>query len=335
MVAEYQTRLTSSEIAALWSNCQNNSMAVCVFKYFSENVVDTEIKSIIKYALNISEENLSQSKHILNENKHPLPVGFSDEDVSPTAPRLYSDAYYLYYIKNMAKVGISVYGVALATTSHSNVRKLLSQSIQSSTELYNKTASLLLSKGLFVEPPYVATSDDVDFIDKKNYKGGLLNRNPRPVNVIEITHVYANIETNIVGQVLLVGLAQVSKSKKVREYCFRGKDIAKKHVKIFSSILTDDEIPAPIPSDLEVSDSTLTPFSDKLIMFHSSLLITSSISNYATASAASLRTDINTTYLRLTTEVANYANDGVNLMIDNAWIEEPPQATNREQLSNL
>ncbi|WP_332699062.1 DUF3231 family protein [Halalkalibacter lacteus] len=335
MAAEHQTRLTSSEIAALWSSCQNNSMSICIFKYFLENVDDADIKSIIKYALNISENNLSQSRSILKNSKQSIPVGFSDEDVSPTAPRLYSDAYYLYYLKNMAKVGLSVYGVVLATSAKSSVRDFLSQAIQSSIDLYNKTASLLLSKGLFVSPPYVSTPDAVDFIDKKNYKGGLLSMNLRPVNVVEITHIYANMETNIVGQTFLVGLAKVAKSQNVREYCSRGKEIAKKHVKLFSTILTDDDIPAPMPSDLEVSESTVTPFSDKLIMFHSSLLISSSISNYATASAASLRTDINTTYIRLATEIAKYANDGVNIMIDNNWLEEPPQSVNREKLSKL
>jgi hypothetical protein len=70
----------------------------------------------------------------------------------------------------MAKVGLSVYGVALATTAKSSVRELLSQAIQSSTDLYNKTTDLLLAKGLFVRPPYVSTSNDIDFIDKKIIK---------------------------------------------------------------------------------------------------------------------------------------------------------------------
>jgi hypothetical protein len=326
----HHTRLTSSEIAAIWSSFQDNSMAVCIFKYFIENVDDPEIESMIDYALNISEKHLIQSEEILQENNHPIPVGFSNKDVSPSAPRLYSDTYYLYYLKNMAKVGLSVYGVALATSAKPSVREFLSQAIQSSTDLYNKTADLLLSKGLFVRPPYVSTPAEVDFIDQKNYKGGLLNINRRPVNVIEITHVYANIETNLTGQILLMGLAQVAKSKNVREYCLKGIDIAQKHIKEFSSILTKDDIQVPMPSDLEVSNSTLAPFSEKLIMFQSSLLIQSSTSNYATAAAASLRTDINTTYVRLAAEVATYASNGVNIMIENSWLEEPPQTIKRE-----
>ncbi|WP_227938415.1 DUF3231 family protein [Alkalihalobacillus deserti] len=334
MKEKHQTRLTSSEIAALWSSFQNNSMSVCVFKYFIEHVEDEEIKSVIKYALHISEESLSLSEKILKDDNQPIPIGFKDEDVNPNAPRLYSDTYYLYYIKNMAKVGMSVYGVALATSAKPSVRNLLSKAIQSSTNLYNKTSDVLLSKGLFVRPPYVSTTNEIDFIEQKSYKGGLLNINRRPVNVIEITHVYANIETNLVGQVLLTGLTQVAKSKEVRKYCNKGKDIATKHVKLFSTILTDDDVPVPMPSDLNVFNSTIAPFSDKLVMFQTALLIQSSTSNYATAAAASLRTDIVTTYVRLTTEVTGFANDGVNIMIDNSWLEEPPQVINKKNFSN-
>jgi hypothetical protein len=324
---QHNQRLTSSEIASVWGSYQNNSFSICMMKYFLANVDDPEVRTVLEFALDISEKDLEKSKEILKKGHQPIPVGFTDEDVSASAPRLYSDTFYLYYLKNMAKVGLSVYGVALSTSAQSAVRNFLSQAIQTSTDLYNKTADILLSKGTFIRPPYVSTSDHIDFIDKKNYLGGFLNINNRPINVMEITHVQANIETNTIGKVLLKGFSQVAKDKKVRDYCHRGSEIAKKHIKVFQSMLTDDDVPTPTAWDLEVADSTVTPFSDKLMMFHTSLVIASSISNYATASAASLRTDIPTSYIRLTTESAKFAKDGVDIMIKNEWLEQPPQIT--------
>ncbi|MDC3424587.1 DUF3231 family protein [Aquibacillus sp. 3ASR75-11] len=335
MRQEKNLRLTSSEISVVWSSYQNNSFSICILKYFLANVDDPEIKSVLQLALNISVQNFNFSKEILQNDNQPLPIGFTDEDVSPNAPRLFSDSFYLYYLKNMSKVGLSVYGVALATAAHADVRQFLSQAIQTSTELYNKTAEALLSKGLFVRPPYVTTPDHVDFVDKKSYLGGMLNlnNNNRPLNVIEITHIEANVEANSIGKALMAGLAQVAKSKKVRNYCTEGKEIAVKHVQVFTTMLTDDDLPSPMPWDLEVTDSTVSPFSDKLIMFHTTLLIASSISNYATASAASLRTDIATSYVRLTTEVAQFAKNGADIMIKNAWLEQPPQIPNHKGLA--
>lgn len=333
MQEDLNSRLTSSEIAVTWSSCQNNSFSKCIMQYFLANVVDQDVKSVLEFALQISQKNLDICKDILKQDNQPIPVGFTDEDVSPTAPRLYSDAFYLYYLKNMAKIGLSIYGVALAIAAQSSVRDYLSQAIQTSTELYNKTANVLISKGLFIKPPYVSTSDEIDFIDKKKYLGGVFNLNNRPLNVVEITHIAANIETNTVGESLLAGLSQVAKSKKVREYCLRGAEIAKKHIQVFADILTNDYLPAPMPWDLEVSESTIAPFSDKLIMFHTSLLIASSISNYATASAASLRNDISAAYVRLTAENAQYAKDGINLMIKHEWMEQPPQVPGHKGLA--
>ncbi|KGR78781.1 DUF3231 family protein [Ureibacillus sinduriensis] len=333
MQGDLNSRLTASEISVIWSSCVNNSFSICVLQYFLANVDDEDIKSVLECALDVSQKNLEMSEEILKKDDRRIPVGFTNEDVSPTAPRLYSDAFYLYYLKNMAKISLSVYGVALATAAQPGVRDFLSQAIQTSTQLYNNTANILLSKGLFVKPPYVSTSNEIDFIDKKSYLGGVLNLNNRPLNVIEITHIEANIEANTVGEILLAGLSQVAKSKKVREYCYRGSEIAKKHIQVFASLLTGDNLPAPMPWDLEVTDSTISPFSDKFIMFHTSMLIQSSISNYATASAASLRNDISTSYVRLTAESAQYAKDGINLMIKNEWMEQPPQIPNHKGLA--
>jgi hypothetical protein len=119
--------------------------------------------------------------------------------VNLTAPRLYSDAVNLYYLKQMSKIALATYGVGLTASAHSDVRDFLSKALSTSTELYNKTANVLLSKGLFIRAPYVTTPSTNTFVTKQSYLGGLLNLNRRPLNVIEITHLKANLETNVVG----------------------------------------------------------------------------------------------------------------------------------------
>ena len=334
-MTEHRTRLTASEITALWGAYQNNTMAVCIFKYFKNHVDDMEVRSIVEYALDLSQENIHQIVDILQKEKQIIPVGFTDADVNVNAPRLYSDTIYLYYLKQMSKVALSTYGVALVTSAHAEVRHFLSKGISTSTELYNKTATILLNKGLFVRTPYISTPHKQDFVTKHSYLGGLLSMNTRPLNVIEITHLKANSESNILGQALLTGFSQVADLKKVRQYMMRGKHIATKHIKLFTSLLMEDDLPAPMEWDLVVTDSTISPFSDKLMMFFSTALIASGLSNYATASAASLRMDIATTYSRIMAEIAQYALDGTKLMIDNSWLEEPPQNIDRARLAKV
>lgn len=335
MKIEHQARLTSSEVATLWSSYLNNSMSICVLQYLSKDIEDTEIKSVLEYALTLSKTNVQITSEILLKEHHPIPVGFTEDDVNLSASRLYSDAVSLYYVKQMSKIALSVYSVALTNAAHFGVRDFLSQAISSSIDLYNKSADILLSKGLFVRTPYVPTPAGPSFVTEQSYLGGFLNIHRRPLNVIEITHVKANIETNIVGQTILSGFIQVAKSKKVRQYFLRGKEISKKHVELFASILLQDDLPAPMEWDLEVTDSTTAPFSDKLMMYHSTALIASGISNYATASAASLRMDVAAVYVRLMAEIAQYAKDGAVILIDNGWLEEPPQNVDRKALAKV
>lgn len=64
-----------------------------------------------------------------------------------------------------------------------------------------------------------------------------------------------------------------------------------------------------------------------------SVLIASGIGQYGVSMAASPRRDLGTHYSRLTTEIAAYAEDGANIVIENGWMEQPPMAADRKELA--
>ena len=57
-----------------------------------------------------------------------------------------------------------------------------------------------------------------------------------------------------------------------------------------------------------------------------------SIGYYGTAVSQSPRGDITSMYNRLSLEVQLYSEDGANLMIKNSWMEQPPMASDRDEL---
>ncbi len=67
-------------------------------------------------------------------------------------------------------------------------------------------------------------------------------------------------------------------------------------------------------------------------MYHASVMIGIGIGNYGMAMAASPRRDLGIKYASLIPEVSLYAEDGANIMIKHGWIEEPPQADDRDHL---
>jgi hypothetical protein len=46
------------------------------------------------------------------------------------------------------------------------------------------------------------------------------------------------------------------------------------------------------------------------------------------------RHDLGSIYVRLSAEVSQFVEDGANIMIENGWLEQPPQASDRDQLVN-
>jgi len=131
---------------------------------------------------------------------------------------------------------------------------------------------------------------------------------------------------------LILGFGQVAKAKKIKDYFSRGKQIIDKQVGVLGSLLEDEDLPKPINYDYLVTDSRESPYSDKLMMFHSTIFLAHSISGYGLALANCARTDIVASLTRLMAEFGDYVKDGLDLMIENGWLERVPEAANRKEL---
>ncbi|MCX7749571.1 MAG: DUF3231 family protein [Clostridia bacterium] len=327
-------RLTASETAHLWTTYMSDSCAVCISSYFIKIVQDPDIRQIVTYALDLSRKHISAITDLFNTVNHPIPLGFTDEDVNLNTKRLYSDSFMLIYYRFMGTFGLNSYGTALGMSVRSDVREFFARCIHSSTDLLNKVDDVLIKKGLFVRPPYIPVPDSAEFVKKQSFLHGFFG-DKRPVTSMEIAYLYFNAQTNSLGKSLIMGFSQVAKSKEIREYMLRGKEIAKKHVEVFNSILTQDDIPSPISWDADVMDSTETPFSDKLMMFHITVIIGFGLAMYGLSLSTSMRSDLVLTYTRLMAEIAKYVEDGANIMINHGWLEKMPVAPNRKELAHV
>lgn len=330
-------RLTSMEQGVLWTTYINDTMARCVLTHFLNTVEDAEIKPVVEYALSVTELHIHKLTTLFHAEKFAVPKGFSDNDVHVNAKRLFSDAFYLNYIKNMSKVGLAAYAMSFTQTERADIRAFFSKALDEIRKLDQMATQVLQSKGLYVRSPYISVPENVDFVENQNYlSGGFFGfGEKRPLTAIEIAHLFMNIQTNALGKVLIMGFSQVAQSEEIRKYFIRGKEISIKHIRKFSDFLLQDDIPAPITWDSDVMNSTEPPFSDKLILFHICTLISVGTGNYGLATAASLRRDVVLNYVNLAAEVALYAEDGANLLIKNGWLEEPPQAPDRNKLAKV
>ena len=80
------------------------------------------------------------------------------------------------------------------------------------------------------------------------------------MNAIEISYLFMNIQTNLMGSELALSFAQGTSRENVRKWMLRGRDISQKHIVLFTQILNDNDIQSPTPSDVFITDSMTPPF---------------------------------------------------------------------------
>lgn len=112
---EHKIELTSAEVANIWQSYMSDTSAMCTISTFLSHVEDNEIRSVLDYAIQLSQAHVQKLKSFFTEEQIPIPQGFSlESDVNKNAPRLYTDDFYLFYIQNLGKIGLEAYTINLS-----------------------------------------------------------------------------------------------------------------------------------------------------------------------------------------------------------------------------
>ncbi|MFC7063352.1 DUF3231 family protein [Halobacillus seohaensis] len=328
----HTTKLTAPEISNIWSQYQNDSMGICVYKYMLENVEDESIRDILKFSLRLAEGHISKITNYFKNENFPVPHGFTEHDVNLTAPRLFSDTICLTYTYVMSVNGLAGYAAALTTNVRRDIRDYFVECQNETMELFNKSLDLLLEKGIVSRPPAINPANSVKFIEKQTFIKGLLG-GERPLSCIEINHLFWDLKKIELSKSFTVAFAQVAKSSQAQKHLWRGAEIYAKHTEILQSVLAMEQLPFPKSDTSEITNSTTAPFSDRLMMYHKALFGSTTIGFYGVAVGTCQRADLIVHYTRMAAEMSKYLEDGMNIVIENKWMEEPPLTDNRKKLA--
>jgi len=323
--------LTAAEIGHLFTTYLSNTMSRCVLTYFVQTSNDADTKAIAETSLQITNDIIDKIKDIYKSVNHPIPQGFTDNDINLKADKLFSDSFVLNYLRFNQQFSLINYSNALAESARDDVRAFFSHSLDVARELYNKVQDVLLSKGLFIRPPTIPIPDQIGYVHKQSYMSGFLGEK-RPINAVEIAHIYSTIETNLIGDITSLAFAQVVKDERIKKQCFRGSIISRNHIEAFSKLLEKDYLNAPVSWNISISKSTESPFSDKLITFHMSTLSAFGLGRYGLSASQCTRKDIPLLFLRAGAETTQYAKDWLDIMLDNGWLERIPEAADRKEI---
>ncbi|KPU42441.1 hypothetical protein OXPF_42260 [Oxobacter pfennigii] len=326
--------LIVSEISGLYNTYMNDSAAICMLKYFLKYTDDEETRTILYDALSLSERHLEDIKLFLEQDGLAIPDGFGEDDVNESAPRLFTEPFYLFYLGTLAGFGMDGYSLITRYTARPDVMDFFIKCLHEASELLKKVTMFRLSKGLYLKAPRVEVSNKITYIEKDSFLSGIFGK-PRPLLAREATNVFAGSLFDLIWRGISTGFGQVAKSKEVRDFMFKGRDITSAHFEEFSRILNDEDIPVPSISDSFITSSTVPPFSDKLMMFQALSICAMAVGVDGAAIASSMRLDLLTTHSKFGAEIIKYSALGTDIMIKNGWLEQPPQIIRHDQLSTV
>lgn len=324
--------LTAAEVSALWLQYMGDSMAICVYKYFHEIVENKEIKQIIERSLHLAESHTVKIRKFLNNANFQVPLGFTEKDVNLKAPRLFSDQYLLFYSYIMTIHGLTAYSLAITNTERKDIQDYFFECTATAKELFQEIMALSKTHPNFSSVPSIPSSSGREFIESTGIVSNLIG-DKRPLNSSELSTIFFNSKKT--GFVLSLSLAfsQVAKLEEVRNFMQKNVKLAEKDVQSFDSILQQEHLPIPERWDAEITDATVSPFSDKLLMFHAAFLVNAALSYYGAALGSSFRSDIILNYYSVFNHAMEAGMMCYKIMVKHGWMEKQPEAIDRQSLS--
>ena len=294
--------LTSSEMGLLWRTYLCESMARCFLSYFVEKCVDPDIRFVLQRALEISNQHINAITTFFKSEKFPIPHGFTEEDFDLTAKKLFSDGFMLTYTRFEAKYSMVHFSLAFASSVRPDICGFFEECLKDTTKLFKQANHVLLSKGLLERTPYIPIPIKVEFVhDVKHYFKGFIGEK-RPINALEIEQCFVTTQSKLIERTIILGLGQVVKTRIIKEYLLRGKQIADKQIEVLGSLLLEEDLAIPTTSNNHVAESTESPFSDKLILFNIVAFSSLSMTGLGIALANCARKDILVCMSRLNVE---------------------------------
>ncbi|MBN8210417.1 DUF3231 family protein [Bacillus sp. NTK071] len=326
-------KMSSTEIGALWMTYQKKTVILRMLEYFIEKSDDKKAKHLMEGLWKKLNPKVKQIEVMFQNEGAAVPIGFTSDDVFKNASKLYDHGFDIMFMRVLKEISMAMYTLHLSMAYREDIVKLYMDLTHLTQTYYNEFTQYLLTLGILPRPTYISAPESVEFItDKKYMKRSSLFGSKRAISTIEFAYLYHSIETNITGMQMITGFAQTAHDEKVRKYFRKGKELSKEIIIETGKILQQEDIQIPATPGGNVTTSQEAPFTDKLMMYCTYLLSNFGIGGQSFGAAFGLRNDLILKSGVFAKDVYEYAREGVELMIANNWMEEPPQMDHHDDL---
>lgn len=320
--------ITSSELGTLWLTYQEKTMILRMLEYFIEKADDEKARDIMTSLHSDLELFIGKIIAIYEQEGAVIPAGYTAQDVHKDVPKLYDNGFDIMFVRLLKQISMGLHALNLSMTFREDINILFEDLTALTQKYYRICSQYLLEKGLLVRTPFVSMPKTVEFVKNKDYlSANTLNplAQKRTLNTVEVAHLHKGIESNLTGLQMILGFEQCASDNEVKKFFHEGAELAKGIIKEISELMIQDGLPVPQSPGGNATRSTVAPFSDKLMMYCTSLFCSFSLGSNSLGTAFSLRNDLPAKMSIFTKDVFEYAHKGAKIMIKNGWTEEPPQ----------
>lgn len=329
---ENKLRLTSSEIGTLWGEFVNGTMTEVVNRYMASIVEDEAIKAIFEVALRTFGKQKQQLAAFMENEGFPVPIGFTESDLFEGKPRLFTDIFCLNYLHIMTLHGLLGHSTSLAVSVRKDLRDFYDSCNNDAKKMYHQTIELLLEKGNFQRDPLFYPAKSPEYVSSQDFSDGFFGKG-RKLAATEIISISFNLKKSIMAKTLAIAFSQVAQTKEVRKFLTDSEKTSDQQIKVFSKIMQADNLPVPKSWETEVTTSTDSPFSDKLMLYHMGFLFQAAQNYHGAGLASAMRTDLVAAYEGTILKNIMVTKKWFDLMVQNKWLEQPPLAPNRTEIA--
>lgn len=327
--------ITSAELGTLWLTYQEKTMILRILEYFIEKADDEKAKEIMTNLYGELDLYVGKITETLQNEGAAIPVGYTAQDVNKEVPKLYDNGFDIMFVRLLKEISMALHSLNITMAYREDIVLLFKELTAITQKYYNLCTQYLLEKGMLARPPYVTMPTSNEFVKDTNYLGGL-TINPfsekRTLNTVEVAHLHHAIESNTTGMQMIIGFAQCANEGEVKKYFNEGAELAKGIVKELTETLLQSDIQSPEVSGGNPTRSTVAPFSDKIMMYCTSLFSGFSLGGNSLGTAFSLRNDLPAKMTLFSKDIFEFAHKGGKIMIKNGWMEEPPQMEERKKI---
>ncbi|WP_251033156.1 DUF3231 family protein, partial [Bacillus sp. ISL-7] len=201
----------------MWGEYVNGTAVDIVNRYMISIIEDESIKAIFKDAIKTFEKQKQQMVAFLENEKFPIPIGFTESDLFKGKPRLFTDIFCLNYLHIMALHGLLGHSTSLAVSVREDLRFFYDSCDNDGKRMYHQTIDLLLEKGSFQRDPLFYPAENPEYVSSQDFTDGFFGKG-RTLAATEIISISFNLKKSIMAKTLAIAFSQVTQTKEGRKF---------------------------------------------------------------------------------------------------------------------